>query len=168
LVAIQKNPEHLQSYYDQFEEGRRRALKATCKFKGENLKKAAKEHEIEKHYVDHRNSLKDKTLNVLKPVQWAAAAELDDFYNLWYILYSNSAHSNIAALDDHVDKCEQEVNLAFGPTDKYLCEVFQCSAYIMLNANSSMATIYNQDKKTELDSIYGQIKSIDEKYLTAE
>lgn len=166
LVALQKNPDLLQSYYDQFEDGRRRALKASCQFKGEELKKAAKEHGLEKHYVEHKNSLKDKELSVLKPKQWAMAAELEDFYNLWYTLYSNSAHSNLPALDDHIDKTEQEINLSFGPSDNYLCEVFQCCAYIMLNANNSMAVAYKQDKQSELDEIYSKIKEIDEEYLS--
>ncbi|MCK5312476.1 MAG: hypothetical protein KAJ62_10215 [Desulfobacteraceae bacterium] len=168
LVALQKKPDLIQSYYDQFEEGRRRALKASCQFKGEELKKAAKEHNLETHYVEQKKFLKNKELNSLRPKQWAIAAELEDFYNLWYTLYSNSAHSNLPALDDHIDKTEKDINLSFGPTSKYLCETFQCCAYIMLNANSSMALCYNQDKKSELDAVYEKIKDIDEKYLIDE
>lgn len=166
LVALQKKPDLVQSYYDQFEEGRRRALKASCQFKGKELKQAAKEHELEKHYIEQKKSLIDKELNSLRPKQWAIAAELEDFYNLWYTLYSNSAHSNLPALDDHIDKTEKEINLAFGPTEKYLCETFQCCVYIMLNANNSMAQCYSQDKKKELDAMYEKIKTIDEKYLS--
>lgn len=165
LVALQKKPELLQCYFDQFEEGRKRALKASCQFKGEHLKKAAKDHKLEEHYVKHRNDLKGKTLNVLKPKQWALEAELEDFYNLWYTLYSNSSHSNIPALDDHFDKSEQELNMSFGPSDKYLCEVFQCCAYIMLNANHSMSEAFGIDRKAEHDKIFERIKEIDEKYL---
>ncbi len=165
LVALQKKPDLLQCYFDQFEEGRKRALKASCQFEGEHLKKAAKEHKLEQHYINQRFAVKGKTLKVLKPKQWAAEAELLDFYNLWYTLYSNSSHSNLPALDDHFDKTEQELNLSFGPTDKYLCEVFQCCAYIMLNANHSISLVFDIDKKKEHDEIFERIKKIDEQYL---
>jgi hypothetical protein len=120
------------------------------------------------YYIEQKKSLKGDKINALKVEEWAIKAELEDFYYVWYTLYSDSVHSNLSALDEHIVKTANKIALAFGQTDAELCEIFKCCAYIMLNANSSMAACYNQDKKQEFDGIYGKIKNIDEKYLSKE
>jgi len=111
------------------------------------------------------NALKGKELNPLAPKAWAIEADLEDFYNLYYVLYSNSIHSNLSALDDHIDKSKDEINLAFGPSDNYFYEVFQCCVYILVNAINSTAISYDQDILTQLDYYVSKIKELDEKYL---
>jgi len=165
LVALQRKPDLLQCYFDQHEDGRKKALKAALQFKNKNLLASTKKHNLEKHYVEHMNSLKGKELNPLAPKQWAIEADLEDFYNLYYVLYSNSTHSNLSALDDHVDESKDEINLAFGPSDNSFYEVFQCCVYILVNAINSTAISYDQDISTQLDYYVGKIKELDEKYF---
>jgi len=165
LVALQKKPELTQCYLDQYEDGRKRALKAFLQFKGEQLRKSAKEHNLEQHYIEQKKSLKDKELNPLKPKQWAIEAGLEDFYNLFYVSYSNSTHSNLSTLSDHIDNTEKELNVAFGPSENYLIEVFQCCVYILINANHSITLSNGQNIEEQLDIFQNRIKEMDEKYL---
>ena len=165
LVALQKNPDLLKCYLDQHEDGRKKALKAALQFKNKDLRASAKKHHLEKHYVPQINSLKGKELNPLAPKQWAKEADLEDFYNLYYVLYSNSIHSNLSALDDHVEESQDEINLAFGPSDNFFYEVFQCCVYTLVNAINSTAISYDQDISTQLDYYVGKIKELDKRYL---
>lgn len=165
LVALQKKPELLQNYFDQHEEGKKRNLKAALQFQDEHLRASAKKHKLEQHYIDQKKSLKGKVINPLSPKQWAIEAGLEDFYNLYYTLYSNPTHSNLSALNDHVDESEAEINLAFGPSDKYFYEVFQCCVYILINAMNSSALSQGQDISKQLDPFVEKLKKLDKKYL---
>lgn len=165
LVALQKKSDLLQCYFDQHEDGRKKALKAALQFKNKGLRASVKKNNLEKCYVAQVNSLKGKELNPLSPKQWAKAADLEDFYNLYYVLHSNSTHSNLSALDDHVDESKDEINLAFGPSEKFIYEVFQCCVYILVNAIHSTAISYDQNISTHLDYYVGKIKELDAKYL---
>lgn len=127
LVALQKKPELINNYNDQYLDGRKRTLKAALQFKGAELRKLAKKNKIESMYVEIKKELSGKELNILKPKQWAVCADLEDFYNLYYVIYSNYTHSNLSALDDHFDLTEDSMDLAFGPSDKDLCDIASCS-----------------------------------------
>ena len=76
LVALQKKPELIQCYFDQQEEGTKRNLKAALQFKNVQLRAHAKEHNLEKHYIEKKEALKGKELNPLSPKRWAIEAEL--------------------------------------------------------------------------------------------
>lgn len=165
LVALQKKPDLFQCYLDQHEDGTKRALKAAMQFKDKNLRASSKKHNLERHYIEKKNFLKDKELNPLAPKQWAIEADLEDFYNLYYVLYSNSIHSNLSALDDHVDESEDEINLAFGPSDNFFYEVYQCCFYVLVNAINSTAISYDQDISKQLGTFIQKIKLLDKKYI---
>lgn len=165
LGGLYNKPELIQCYFDQHEEGTKRNLKAALKFKNEQLRKHVKEQNIEGHYVKKKKDLKGKELNILTPKQWAIAADLEDFYNLYYTLYSNAIHSNLSSLNDHVDESEKERNLAFGPSEIYLYEIFQCCVYILVNATNFTALTHSNDIKEQLDNYVEKMKNLDEKYL---
>jgi len=165
LGGLQRNPDLLQCYFDQHEEGTKRNLKAALKFKNEGLRKHAKEHNLEGHYVKKKKELKGRQLNILSPKQWAIEADLEDFYNLFYTLYSNTIHSNLSSLDDNIDETEKERNMAFGPSDKYLYETLQCAIYILINATNFTALAHNIDIKEQLDAYVEKINLLDKKYL---
>ena len=165
LGGLQKNPSLLQCYFDQHEEGTKRALKAALNFKNEQLRKHAKEHNLEGHYIQKKKNLKGKELNILSPKQWAIEADLEDFYNFYYTSYSNTIHSNLSSLNDNIDETEKERNLAFGPSENYLYETLQCCVYILINATNFTALAHNNDLKKELDVYVEKINSLDKKYL---
>lgn len=164
-IALQKKPNLLQCYFDQHEDGTKRNLKAFLKFQNEKLRASAKKENFEKHYVDKYKTLKGNELNPLSPKQWAIEAGLEDFYNLYYGVFSNSTHSNLLALEDNIDNSEAEINLAFGPSENNLYDVFQCCVYILINAMNSAALIHGQDRSKILDSLLEKIRQLDEKYL---
>ena len=165
LTALQKHPNLLQCYLDQHEEGHKRSLKAALQFKNESLKASVKQINIEKLYIEKKKELKNKELNILKPKQWAIEAELEDFYNLYYIIYSNATHSSLSSLDDHVDNLPQQVNLAFGPLDKELYEIMQCDFYVLINALIATSLVNNFNISKEVDVFKNQIRALDRKYI---
>lgn len=165
LGALEKNPTLLSCYFDQFQDGRKKALKAALQFKNDLLRKDAKKHNIEKYYVELKKELCDKELKVLKPKQWAMAAQMEDFYNLYYVSYSDSTHSNLAALDDHLDNTIDGLFLSFGPSDIDLYEVLKCCVYIIVNATQITASANQKDILKEIEDIKTKLYVFDEKYL---
>lgn len=165
LVALQKNPELLEKYSNQHEQSYFYNLKSTLEFKNEHLRKAAKEHGLEKIYIEKKRERKNKEIETLSPKQWAVAAELEDLYNVYYNIYSDSIHCNPSALDDHVDNKPEEINLAFGPADRDLFDILKCCIYLLINAANSSALALDQDISGELDKFMIKISFFDEKYI---
>ncbi|MCP4552975.1 MAG: hypothetical protein GY834_13250 [Bacteroidetes bacterium] len=165
LVALQKKPELVQNYLDQHEEGSKRTLKAFLQFKNEQLRAQVKENKIEENYIAKKNKLKEKELNPLTPKQWAVKAELEDFYSLYYTIYSNAIHSNLSALNDHMDESEKEPNLSFGPSDEFLYDVLKCGFSILFNATSHTALAHGIDIAKQLDNYAKKLKQFDKKYM---
>lgn len=165
IAALDKKPELIQSYIDQHHEGHKRSLKAALQFKNDSLKESIKKINIERLYVEKKKELKDKELNALRPKQWAREAGLEDFYNLYYTMYSNAIHSNLSALEDHVDDKPHQIDLSFGPSDKELYELLQCNLYILINSVSATASVNNLNLSKEIDKMADEIKILDRKYI---
>ena len=165
LVALQKKPDLISAYLDQHHDSHRRSLKSALKFKNPNLREAVKKHGIEKLFIEKKKELKDKELNVLSPKEWADAAELEDFYNVYYVIYSNSIHSNLSALDDHVDKKEDEINLSLGPSDIDLYEVLKCGVFLLINGANSTELVNGNDISNKLDVFVEKIQEFDHRYI---
>jgi hypothetical protein len=167
LTALQRKPELLQSYLDQHEEGRKKALKSACQFKGKLLIADAKKHGIENLYIEQKNALAGKQLHVLTPIGWAVEADMEDFYKLHYVAYSNATHSNLSSLDDHWDGDENNINLAFGPSDRGLYDCLQCCIVVAANATSLTATANGVDISVDLDAFKERLAKIEANYQTA-
>ncbi len=163
IVALTKDPGLLKNYIDQHHDRYKKALKSALQFKSSALKKAMKEIDVEKRYLEKKAELKDKELEILAPKTWAKLAGLDDFYNLYYVKYSNATHSNISALDDHVDKLEETWNLAFGPSDNDLYEMLKGCTYSILNCASCCAEINNLNIDDQLKKLEAKIVEHDKK-----
>ena len=164
LVALQKKPGLLEFYFNQHQEGRKKALKAACQFKSKELKASAKKHDLEGKYVEQKKALAGKELRVLSPKEWAVKAEMEDFYNLQYVSYSNSTHSNLSALDDHFDSDENSTDLAFGPSDNGLYDCLKCCMALVANAGQLTAQAYGDDISSELAIFKGRLKLIEKNY----
>lgn len=165
LAALEKKPKLLQSYIDQHDEGHKRSLKAALQFKNEELKASIKKINIEKLYIKAKEKLKDRDLNVLSPKQWAKEAELEDFYNLYYTMYSNATHSNLSALNDHVDDMPEKIDISFGPLDRGLYELMQANFYVLINSMRATALINNIDVLNEIDNLANDFRKLDKKYI---
>jgi len=164
LVALQKKPKLLASYLDQHEESYRRGLKAAMKFKSKSLKEAAKMHGLEKRYIEKKQELKNRELKALSPIEWAIEAELEDYYNVYYVTYSNSIHSNLSALDDHIDETKDDINLSMGPSDIDLYDVLKCGIFILLNAANSIELVNGNDISSKLHEYENRFEELESKH----
>lgn len=164
LASLQKKPELLQCYFDQHEDGRKNALKSACQFKGKLLIADAKKHGIEKLYIEQKDALAGKELRVLKPIGWAVEADMEDFYKLHYVAYSNATHSNLSSLDDHWDVDGDTISLAFGPSDRGLYDCLQCCIVVAANATSITATANDVDISADLDIFKARLAAVEAKY----
>jgi len=115
--------------------------------------------------IKKKKELKNKELNILKPKQWAIEAGLEDFYNLYYIMYSNAIHSNLSALNDHVDDLPQRLDLSLGPSDKEFYEIMQCNFYVLINSLRATSLVNNIDISKEIDIFANEIRTLDRKYI---
>lgn len=165
IVALQKKPDLLDLYFNQHKESHYRALKATLEFKSKPLKDAVKKHKLEKLYIEKKKERKGQEFPTLSPKDWAINAELTDLYNYFYTDYSDSIHSNPSALDDHVDSKPDEINLAFGPSDKDLYDILKCGCYVLINAANSIALAQGQDISKDLDGFVNKFSFFDQKYI---
>jgi hypothetical protein len=166
LVALQKKPELLKLYLvDQHEVAHKKALKAALKFKSKPLKEATKKNGIETLYLQKKAELKNKELTPLSPIEWSENADLGDFYNLYYVTYSNSTHSNPSALDDHVDGNPNELNLSTGPSDRDLYDVLKCGIHILIHAANSTELVNGNDISKELEGYVARYGEFDKKYI---
>jgi hypothetical protein len=165
LVAIQKKPELLQYYFNQHEKSHYYNLKSIIGAKSKHLRKAVKEHGLEKKYIKMKKEMKCKEIETLGPKDWAKAAELDDLYVVYYNIYSDSIHCNPSALDDHVDNKPESIDLSFGPSDTDLFDILKCCIYCMLNSANSAALAHGEDITKELDKYANKISYFDEKYI---
>lgn len=165
IVALQKKPGLLEHYFNQHKVSHFRALKATLEFKSKPLKDAVKNHKLEQLYLAKKIERKGKEFPTLSPKEWATEAELTDLYNVYYTDYSDSIHSNPSALDDHIDNKPDEINLAFGPSDKDLYDVLKCGCYVLIYATNSTALSHGKDISKDLDDFVNQFKLFDQKYI---
>lgn len=166
IVALQKKPELIEFYLNQHKESNFRALKATLEFKSKPLKDAVIKYKLEQLYIKTKKERKGQEYPTLSPKRWAINAELTDLYNVYYTNYSDSIHSNPAALDDHIDDKPDEINLSFGPSDKDLYDVLKCGCYVLINAVNSTAIVHGQDITMDLDEFVHKFSYFDEKYIT--
>lgn len=165
LVAIQKKPELLEFYFNQHEKSHFYNLKSMISSKSKHLRKAVKEHGLEKKYIEMKKEMKLKEIEVLGPKEWAKAAELEDLYVVYYNIYSDSIHCNPSALDDHVDNEPESVDLSFGPSDTDLFDVLKCCIYCILNSANSSALAHGENIEKELDRYANKISFFDQKYI---
>ena len=164
LVALEKDPNLLQCYKDQHEEAQRRFLKGAQNFKGDHSKASAKRTKMEKLYIEKVRDLNGKKLNILKPKQWAIAADLLDFYNLYYSVYSNAIHSNPSSLDDHVESTPEQRDICFGPSEKGLFDLMECNFRVFINSFHATALVNNMDISKDIEEFSIEIATLISKY----
>jgi len=167
VVALQKKPELLQCYLDQNEKNHFKALRAALCFKGKDLVASLSSHNIKAILEKKEAEINEKALKTLSIKRWAIEAELEDFYNLYYVTYSTATHSSLASLDDHVDEESSGViSLALGPSNKDFYEVFKCCLSSLINLMNSVGKVYNVNLSDDLDKFANILNRLDNLYLT--
>ena len=146
IAAISANPELLERYHATQQKFDREKLWATTQWKDDYLKTIFKTNALEKKYIELSKALKKNPPAAYKPIDWAKSAGLEDFYNTFYIYYASQTHSNLEALELHVDRdahADGTVDAAFGPSSEGLVETLRNSTSFCLMAMRHLATLYD-------------------------
>jgi len=104
LAALQRDASLVDKYFDMQEKAHLEQLRSSTRWRDEVLKRAFKEAGLEKQYIEKKKALKETPPQTLRPIEWAQEAGYEDFYHVYYVHYASFTHSNIAALEDHIER----------------------------------------------------------------
>jgi len=117
LAALEKDKDLISKYFDTQSQAQFELLRSSTKWRNEDLKKLFKESRLEAKYIEKKRELKENPPVTLRPIDWAKAAGYEDFYHFYYVHYASFTHSNLSALEDHMERDgEEKVEASFGPT----------------------------------------------------
>ena len=135
LAAIQKDESLIEQYFDTQDRAHFELLKSTTQWKDEVLKAIYKKHKFEKKYIEKKKELKENPPKTLRPIDWARAADCEDLYNVYYVYYASFTHSNLSALEDHVDRYDDDrVDASFGPNIEGFFDILrQATAFTLIS-----------------------------------
>jgi len=162
LAALVKDKDLITKYFDAQDITTLSLLRSSTKWRDKNLKKIFKESELEKKYIKKKNELKDNPPNILSPHDWAKIADYDDYYHLYYVEYASYTHSNLRALEDHMDRDgEDYVEAAFGPSITGFYDLLRNATQFTLMSVIHMCSAFNLDVESDADRISKGINELD-------
>jgi Family of unknown function (DUF5677) len=117
LAALEKDKELIAKYFDAEKEAHFLLLRSSTQWRNEDLKKIFKKSKLEAKFIQKKEERKVSPPAFLSPLEWAKEASYEDFYHYYYAQYSSFTHSNLSALEDHMERDgEEKVEASFGPT----------------------------------------------------
>jgi hypothetical protein len=144
MAAICRQPELVNSYVAQHYASVLKALQAAQRWKQKTLQGRLDPTKIAEIIALNEAKLKATPAKALKVWQWAEKAGLSDYYNVFYVENSSAVHSDMWALNDHVENTpDQEVQVYFGPTDAGLYHALRSCTTALLTAMESFMQAYN-------------------------
>ena len=151
FLAICKDKNLLETYLHQQEHAQCRQLKSALDIKNKELRKVIKNLGYEKKYLELKENLKSKSGPILKTIDWAKKANLQDLYNFHYVWLCDATHSNLSALNEHVDITPSgDRTISFGPNLAGLYETLHVSSGFL-----SMALIaYSREDKAVVNKLH--------------
>lgn len=166
LAALEKDKELIAKYFGTQSKAQFALLWSSTRWRNEDLKKFFKESKLEAKYIERKKEQKENPPETLRPIDWAEAAGYEDFYHLHYVQYASFTHSNLSALEDHMDRDgEEKIEASFGPSITGFYELLRdatnftllsvmhmCSAF-RLPIDSDAARI--QEGIEKLNAVYG-------------
>lgn len=169
MVAMGKHPELINSYTAQHYLSVIHGLNAVKRWKQPALQGILDATKIDEHIAINDAKLKETSANKLTARDWAVKAELSDFYDVFYIENSSAVHSDMWALNDHVEENpELGIQVWFGARDAGLYHALRTSATALLSAIKSIRHTYDlpvgddpvESRKQweQLDAIYYEKK----------
>ena len=167
LAAIDKDRSLVQRYFDAQANAQFEKLKSSTKWQADALKAIFKEDGLEAKYIDMKKNRKAAPPAALRPFEWAQKAEMDDYYNTYYVHYASYTHTNREALEENMEWEEERVTAAFGPSDTGFYETIRHATAFTLLATMHMCAAFKLPFTTELAGIHESIKKCDAQYDTS-
>lgn len=144
MTAIVRDSDLLESYIAQHFDAVVKALKAASRWKQDDLRGQLSTEKIEELIAQNEAEVKSAKGKKLTVRQWAGNAELDNFYNVFYMENCSAVHSDMWALNDHINRKQADkLEICFGPNDVGLYHTLRTAATMLL---SGVETIVNAKK----------------------
>ena len=117
MAALEKDKALITKYFDTQSKAGFELLRSSTQWRNNGLKKIFKESKLEEKSIKKKKEIKENPPETFRPIDWARAADYEDFYHLYYVQYASFTHSNLSALEDHMEMDGKEkVEASFGPT----------------------------------------------------
>lgn len=165
LVALQRDPELMESYLATDRKVRVGILKGFRRMAGELSNHDLDVREIDREISGLQN-VKSRA-GTLQPYEWAEKAGMSGHYRMYYTRYSASVHSNPLGLNDHFDMVDGVPKIAFGPQGKDGCEIFDVASLSMVKAISAMMFVFRLDGFGDLQAYQDRVKVLEGMWLNA-
>ncbi|MFC1626420.1 DUF5677 domain-containing protein [Pseudomonadota bacterium] len=168
LIALEKDKTLVAKYFDTQDDAHLKMLRASTKWRDEFLKKAFKDAGLEAKFIKQKEKLKESPPKTLKPFQWAKAADLEDFYDVFYVYYASFTHSNLSALEDHIDREADRLEASFGPSIEGFYGLLRSATAFTLLAVMHMCLAFKLEIDSDAEKIHEAICHLDEKYNSSD
>ncbi len=165
LAALEKDKELVAKYFGMQSEAHFKLLWSSTRWRNENLKKAFKESKLEEKYIEKKKARQQSPNEFLRPIQWAEAAGYEDFYYVHYVQYASFTHSNLSALDDHMDRGgDDTVEASFGPSVDGFYELLRDATNFTLLSVMHMCSAFRLEIDADADRIQEGIEKLNAVY----
>ncbi|MDI1339269.1 DUF5677 domain-containing protein [Polaromonas sp.] len=165
LAALEKNKELIAKYFDTQSEAHFALLRSSTKWRNEDLKRLFRDSKLEEKYIEKKKERKESPPESLRPIQWAEAAGYEDFYHLHYVQYASFTHSNLSALEDHMDMDgEAKVEASFGPSANGFFELLIDATNFTLLSVMHMCSAFQIEIDQDADRIQERVEILCSKY----
>lgn len=165
LGAIQKDEALVKKYFDTQNKAHFDLLKSTTRWKDPILRALSHEHGFEKKYINKKKELNESPPEALRPHEWAEAAGYEDLYHVYYVYYASFTHSNLSALEDHIDRDkEDKVEASFGPSIQGFYDILRNATAFTLVSIMHMCSAFKIDIDADAKRVHEEICRLDKKY----
>lgn len=165
LGAIQKDESLVKKYFDTQNKAHFELLKSTTRWKDPILRALSHEHGFEKKYINKKKELNESPPEALRPYEWAEAAGYEDLYHVYYVYYASFTHSNLSALEDHLDRdIEDKVEASFGPSIQGFYDILRNATAFTLVSIMHLCSAFGIGIDANANRIHEEIRRLDEKY----
>lgn len=167
LAALEKEKELIAKYFDMQSEAQFALLRSSTRWRNEDLKKVFKESKLEEKYLAKKKERKERPPETLRPMQWAEVAGYEDIYHLHYVRYASFTHSNLSALEDHMERDgEEKVEASFGPSIKGFYELLRDATHFTLLSVMHMCSAFRVPIDSDAARIQEGIEKLNAVYST--
>lgn len=161
LAALEKDKGLIAKYFDAQNEAHFLLLRSSTQWRNEDLKKIFKESKLEAKFIQKKEERKVSPPASLSPIEWAKAADCEDFYHFYYVQYASFTHSNLSALEDHMERDgEEKVEASFGPTITGFNDLLRDATSFTLLSVMHMCSAFHLEIDSDADRIQAGLQKL--------
>jgi|GEM_PF-6995208 len=143
MTAIAKTPSLKEAYMAQHYDAVIKALKAAKRWKQPSLQGRVVPAKLDELIAHNKAKMDEMKTKPLKVYEWAKKADLDNYYNVFYVENSSAVHSDMWALNDQIEGGNPEENqVHFGPNDLGLYHALRSAATSVLSSVEALRKAY--------------------------